>query len=227
MNYLASIDIGVRNLAFTIQSYDINKLNDLANETVPKNRRFNKEDGTSTEEYSKLLNKIYVTNQVEHCELFDLLKVAKVRLDNEAYLKLFDWMEENKQHWDKCDTIIIECQVVKNFKAGCLQHSLVAWLLMTYRTTKNVVVFPSKHKTQVLGAPQKVQTGEKWKKVTKHFRKTFAKNKTKQILLLRNDTANSKLFFETHKQKSDDLSDTVCQAQAYLLLRFIDKQTIF
>jgi hypothetical protein len=92
--------------------------------------------------------------------------------------------------------------------------------MITYPTLQ-IVLYPSKNKTRVIGAPLKVdKVGKdgvsKLVKVTKYQRKKWSTLYAQTILTNREDQTWLKYIFETNKAKKDDLSDVIMQALSYI-----------
>ena len=61
------------------------------------------------------------------------------------------------------------------------------------------------------------------KKITKSQRKNWAKDKAMYILSLREDMHGLNFIFNDNKNKADDLSDCICQLQAFVYLKYVLK----
>lgn len=218
---ILSFDIGTRNLGISIQTVDGNKLNSINN--IEKKFRYSTIDGSPSESFKNVLDEIYLSNELNHVEVFDLTKTKNKKLDNDIYLDLIAWLKSQKELFEDIDLILIECQMTKNFKACCLQHCINMWFLIEYGKSKETIVFPSKFKTHILGANKKIEIDGQLQKTNKTYRKNFAKERVKYILEKRNDAVNQKLIYVDNKKKQDDICDAIIQCQAFLFLRFVEK----
>ena len=116
--------------------------------------------------------------------------------------------------------LLIEQQMKINNIAVALMYHLQAFFMITYPTLQ-IVLYPSKNKTRVIGAPLKVdKVGKdgvsKLVKVTKYQRKKWSTLYAQTILTNREDQTWLKYIFETNKAKKDDLSDVIMQALSYI-----------
>jgi hypothetical protein len=90
-----------------------------------------------------------------------------------------------------------------------------AWFLINFGPFKKVILYPSKNKTRILGAPLKKEDDKgKVYKVDKSFRKKWSVMKAEEILRLRNDLDTLSIF-EKNKSKRDDIADTLTQCLSY------------
>jgi hypothetical protein len=137
---------------------------------------------------------------------------------NVAFQRLYSWVKELHPHLETADVVLIEQQMRINNIAMALMHHLHACLLMTY-TNKRVMLYASKNKTRVLGAPLKALDEGKKKmiKVTKYDRKKWSTDQADRLLKDRKDDRWHTYIFKDNKSKKDDLSDVLMQTLSYVV----------
>jgi hypothetical protein len=105
----------------------------------------------------------------------------------------------------------------RNPMAVKLGQHCYSYFVIKYGKNKKTIEFPAYYKTQVLGAPKKILDKKgKLIKMSKPERKKWAVKQASVILQERGESAvidNIKT-----KSKKDDLSDVICQLQAYKFL---------
>ena len=214
--YIVSFDIGKKNFAFCISKIYLTKVNKL--DKIIKKERYNK-DGTPTQNFQKIIDKLYKCSKIVIMRNFDLTKDCnkKKYLDDKTYLNLIDVLEEYKSFWNKCDFILIEKQMSFrgkfNVMAMKLAQFVFSYFTIKYRDTKPIIDYPAYHKTQVLGA-KKDEVKQKYK------RKKWAINKSQEIL---NKTSDKKGLEEWNNyKKKDDISDCMLMNITFIYLHFID-----
>lgn len=226
--WIASFDIGKKNFAWYIQEINLKDLSKIKN--ISSNKRFNK-DGTPTESMGKILNKLYLNGKTILHMNSDLTKNCDKSkyLDPNTFHNMFDLLDKYIPYWDKCSVFVIEQQMNfgkrKNPMAMKLGQHCYSYFCFKYGRFKEVLEFPSYHKTQILGAPKvkgkKTKTGFRYKAMDKPKRKKWSTQKALEILQLRNEEENMNNI--RTKAKKDDLADTLTQAIAFVYLRYIDK----
>ena len=225
---LASFDIGKNNFAFYIEEVNIKEISGI--KSTSKLKRYH-QNGTPTIEFSKILNTVYsngkkillknvsLTNGVDKSKYFDI----------EFCYNMIDILDEYSEYWDDVKYIIIEQQMSFGNKVNPMalklaQHCSSYFINKYGRCDKQIVEFPSYHKTHVLGAEKiekKTKTGKtSYKNIGAKERKKWAIEQAFYILSLRND-------FETmadigSMKKQDDVSDVIIQLQAFKYLYFVD-----
>lgn len=218
---IASFDIGKKNFAFYIEEFTITN-----NTLLDRKNRYNN-DGTPTEDMKLLLNSIYKNGKSLLYKNIDLtLDTDKsLYLDKEVIYNMYDTLDKYSSYWDLCDTIIIEQQMSfgkkNNTMALKLASSCSGYFMYKYGRFKNIIEFPSYHKTNVLGAPKeekKLKSGKiKYTSISQRDRKKWSVLCAKDILKLRNEE-----YILNEFKKKDDICDTICQLQAFKILYFID-----
>lgn len=218
--WIVAFDIGKCNFAFCIEESEI----DSKKYRLPKTRC--QIDGKPTPEYQEVLDSAYTNGKVILFENLDLTEgtVAKKSLEMKVQLNMIDALDKYREYFDKCDTILIEQQMTKNTMAYKLGQHCYSYFLMTYRDTKEILEFPARHKTQILGAPR-VRTESKkgkvsYKLMTKTQRKKWAIEQALAILHQRDDHTHSAQLGAS--KKKDDMADCLLMINAHKILKMIN-----
>lgn len=230
-----SIDIGMKNLAICRESFNVDLIGSL--KCTPKKDRYTL-NGEPTPSFSAFLDSFYKHGTTEWLDKKDITDDAKDKfvvygkskkkmriIDNGMLLRLTQYLESIRKEIDKSDAIVIEAQLKTNPNAQILHYHIRSLFLGWYKDEKDIILFPSKNKTQVLGAPRKIEVDGK-----KVRRPDKGKNGTKgwacelafKILNLRDDINTVHYIFSKNKSKKDDLSDVICQANSYAFMKLID-----
>lgn len=223
--WIASFDIGHRNLCFAIEEIDTNMISHL--KPIKKSQMYN-EDGTLTTEGSLLIKEIYTHSKTVYFKNKDLTNKTIKNLTPEVFHLLTDHLDEYSELWDKCSIFLIEKQMafgkICNIKALKLGQHCFSYFAFKYNRFKTILEYPAYHKTQVLGAPKKakIKKGKTtYTSVDKPTRKKWAIEKARSILIERDD-------FETlskieSSSKKDDISDCILQAISSMYIIFVEK----
>ncbi len=228
-----SIDIGMTNLALYKECIDLNKINTIVK--LPVSKRYT-ENGECLPEMETELTKLFLAGERQWIDKVDITsendkmvgKKKKRRVvNNQMLIRLTDYLDKHREEnvFEDVDTIIIEKQLKENPNAQEIQHHIRSYFLFHYREIKDVFAFQSKYKTQILGCYKKLlhKKTEKLKKITKSQRKNWAKDKAMHILSIREDMHGLNFIFNDNKNKADDLSDCICQLQAFVYLKYVLK----
>lgn len=221
---IASIDIGLKNLAISIE--DVDRVDLTRIENIPNFKRYNK-NGELTPEFQKILNQVYLSGNIIFIEKVNLLKegVTKKHVDDEVLISLSRYLD-TVVILDTCDFFVIEKQlqgrVLRNNIAKRLEDHIYSYLIEKYRGGKEIISFPSSNKTKVLGAPKYPSNENSRKKMSKYQRKRWAEKTAEEILLLREDYFTYDLLFKSG-EKLDDYADTICQLQAFKYKKFVNQ----
>ena len=229
--WIASFDIGHVNFAFYIKEINQNKLS--KNKNIKKEERYN-EDGTPTIDMTKILNNIFKDGKTIIYKNSNISNncVNGKQLDTETFYNMFDLLDKYSEYWDKCCSFIVEKQMdfgkmKRNPKALKLGHYCQSYFVFRYGRFKQVIEFPAYHKTQVLGCQKikgkKYKNGKhKWTAINKPDRKKWSIIKATEIL----DIRGEKNIIDSIKTKAkkDDISDCICQLEAFLYLFYISKE---
>lgn len=269
-----SIDVGIRNLAIYVEEFDPVLLQKYSNKKIINNdskksykidiNNFNElfdKNHLPTSKYAKILNDVYMNGTCVFIDLVNLTSNENVSakfVTTDILLNLTDYLEKHKSLWDTCSFVIIEQQMNTRFKkntsAQHIQHHIHSWFIYTYRDFKLFINYPSKNKSQILGAPTKVNKKKKngdikYEKRDKAQLKKWSENIGLDILGKRTelpdpeikqyypkDTKNS-LIIEKYKnpnkiafnkvalmKKKDDVCDALIQLQSFKIKLFILKQ---
>lgn len=207
---LVSFDIGLRTCSVAVEEYNFASFN----KTIGSFARYVKH-GEATADMKAFVQEVGLLGRIILLEKRDLGD-KKAFFANHAFFNLYQWCKELNEQLQAADLILIEQQMKMNNIALSLMHHLQAYLLITYGSTKRVILYPSKNKTRVLGAPLKiVNKDQKLVKVTKYQRKKWSTECASDLLKRRNDTTWHSYIFERNKSKKDDLSDVLMQNLSY------------
>jgi len=224
---ILSIDIGVRNLAMWVEEFDLQKLANFKKQHKTINPKLI-ENNVPSEEYKTFLDNFLLTSsrtiwadKIDLCEEEKVINKTKnnmIILNNNILFNIIKQFDKRRDILIHVNSIVIEKQLKDNPNAQVIQNHIHAYLLHQYGLSKDIVIFDSCHKTRVLGCPKKVEDKGKMVKINKTFRKKWTTNLTRRIMFDRKDKTFYNFVFEQNKSKADDLSDTFCQACAYVLL---------
>ena len=209
---IVSIDVGLKTLSIYKEYFD----NDAAKQLQKPKMRYNKY-GEAHDEMKKYVIDVARCGQCVFIEKKDLGD-RKDYFSGKALINLIDFFDDlnAKDIFRDVNIIIIEKQLGKNPMATVLMHHIYSWFLVNFRTFKKVILYPSKNKTRILGAPlKKEDENGKAYKVDKSFRKKWSTSKAEEILTEREDFETLKYIFSDNKSKKDDLSDTITQCLSY------------
>jgi len=226
-----SIDIGSKNFCFYVEEFDKKHLNDIKN--IPELKRYNP-NGTPTSDMNKILNKIYMNGNTLLHENVDLTTGCKKGkyLDTAVLHNLTNLLDKYSDIFDTCSIVVVEEQMAfrgkVNTKAIKIGQHCQSYFMFKYGKFKEVIEFPSYHKTHVLGS-EKLEKGTtkkgktKYKNIDKPARKKWSIEKAKEILTIRGETDHV-LLTAKRGIKKDDIADTITMLAAFKYLRFVDKK---
>lgn len=228
-----SIDIGVKNFAMWIEEFDPAKLTEFKKEFASSFKTASKradKNNDPTPEYSEFLKRYMMSSKTIFCTKIDFSSEEKcnktkrnqIILDNNIYYSIIKNLDQYKDKFDDVDSVVIEKQLKTNPNAQTVEHHVHAYFIHRYALQKKVISFESRHKTRVLCCPKKIMKEEKLVKINKAFRKKWTTDKVMNIMLDRKDKETFDYVFSKNKSKADDLSDTLCQAFAYVMLEFVE-----
>ena len=129
---------------------------------------------------------------------------------SETYELLTAFLDKYQQFYNDCHFVIIERQLPQNYKATRIaQHSISYFSIRLHNLPllPAVIEVDPKLKGKILGAP---------KNITDKQLKTWAIEKARELLTIRKDTFSLGVL-DHFRNKQDDLSDTVCQAEAVFI----------
>lgn len=222
--WICSIDIGKVNFCFCVEEFNRTEL--IALKNVPKLHRYNA-DGTPTEKFSPILKSICNNGKIILFKNSNLTKncVKGKYLDPETFHNLTELLDEYGEFWDKCTSFVIEQQMNKNPMALKLGQHCYSYFIFKYGRFKQVIEFPSYHKTQILGAKKierKTKKGKiTYKAIDKPTRKKWSVERATAILADRGDFKT--LSELTSARKRDDICDCMLMNISFVYLAFVDK----
>ena len=209
---IVSFDVGLKTCSVSIEIYDISSLPPTPPVKYLKG-------GEATPEMRQYVLEVAKKGTIVHMDKKDLGD-KKTFFSGHAFKNLYEWCGAMGEHVKDANVLLIEQQMKINNIAVALMYHLQAFFMITYPTLQ-IVLYPSKNKTRVIGAPLKVdKVGKdgvsKLVKVTKYQRKKWSTLYAQTILTNREDQTWLKYIFETNKAKKDDLSDVIMQALSYI-----------
>lgn len=220
--WIASFDIGKKNFAFCIEETNRSELTKLNEKLPDKKNRYNP-DGTPTILMKEILDEVCHNGKIIFFKNSDLtMNCDSVYLDPETFHNMIDLLDTYREYWDKCIAFVIEEQM--NFKgkrnpmAMRLGQHCYSYFCFLYGRHRQVINFPSYHKTHVLGAIKTKSQKGRYKTMSKTDRKKWTVETAKRFLKERGDEQD----ILNNKGKKDDLADTWCQLQAMKFLTFVD-----
>ena len=226
--WIASFDIGKVNFSFYIEEINTSQLNSINN--IPKNDRYNI-DGTPTPVFKKILDDIYLNGNKIYIGNFNLTDGTDKEkyFDSDICYNLFDLLDEYYEYWSKISYVVVEKQMAFGKKINTmalkLGQSCQSYFMINFGREIKVIEFPAYYKTLVLGAPQEkttLKSGKiKYKTLGDRERKKWAVQEAFGVLSLREDVETMSHIGSL--KKKDDVSDVICQLQAFKYLFFIEK----
>ena len=227
--WLASFDIGKLNFAFYIEEFDESELSKIEN--IEKSKRYNT-DGTCSDDFSKLMEKVYLTGKKILLCNYDLTENTNKEkyYDKDICYNMNAVLDTYAEYFDDVSVVIVEQQMAFGKKVNTMALKLgqncQSYFMFNYKKDElQIVEFPAYHKTQVLGAKKDEKTTKTGKKTYKVMgdkeRKAWSVKEGFYLLALRED-------YETMSEingmkKKDDVNDVILQLQAYKYLKYIDK----
>ena len=209
---IISIDIGLHTLSVYKEYFDYTKAKTFI---IPKQLYL--KNGESTSEFKEYVLNISGCGECAFLDKKDLGEKKDIHT-NLVFLTLHQYFDDlvKKDIFRDVDVIIIEKQLKINGIASILMYHLHAWCLINFANFKKIILYPSKNKTRVLGAPLSIQEDDGTKKkVNKAFRKKWSVDLTLKILATRKDDSTYRLIFIENKSKKDDLADTITMCLSY------------
>lgn len=230
-------DVGEKHLTWFIEKISLSKLRNLSKDNIPLTRRYDK-NGECTQEFAKVLTKLYLLGQRVSQGQVDLTtkddkKWGRKRIiDNKFLIRLTNYLEDMNESGllSTINYFIIEEQVKKADNNRIIQFHIRSYLLMLFLSFKPIICFSATHKTKVLGAPKKLWNEKKQQiiKMDKSARKKWASDKCLAILSERNDMEGLAQIFAKQgrkKVKSDDYADCLLHILSWSYLVFVDGQS--
>jgi hypothetical protein len=210
---IISIDIGLKTFSLYKEYFDSNKSKSIS---IPKSQYTR--TGEATDDFEEYILKVSMCGQCQYIEKKDFGERKDI-FTGKVFLNIYNYLDDlhfNKHIFDDVDVIIMEKQLGRNPMATTIMNHVHSWFLIQFRNFKKIILYPSKNKTRVLGAPLS-STDENGKKVKmdKSFRKKWSTEKASQILIRRDDEETYNYIFIENKSKKDDLSDVITQCLSY------------
>lgn len=209
--YIASFDIGKVNFAYCIERCSINGC------------KVNKKETTIEEMCSN-----GIIDAIDNVRLVSVTKKLVMRKKELKTYKssgkytfesLLFFLEKRKELWNKCHIFIIEQQMSQNKEGLKISFHLEAYFKTCYGTFKEIVMFPSYHKTQVFESEEWERTDPSTRRKEKYQQLSYSKRKKacvdKALEILKNRNDQDTIWKLERSQKRDDMCDVICQLQAY------------
>lgn len=217
---IISIDIGLRNLGLSKESFSLSTL--LS--TTPPSDFYNK-SGESLPDMKRYISEIGSCGSLTYWEKKDLGD-KKAFHAGHSYFTLIEWLDTMRITgiFDDVHVILIEQQMKTNHIALSIMHHIHSYFLIYFGRFKEVILYQSKHKTRVLGAALTTEVDGKIKAVTKYNRKKWSVTTITQLLNERKDKCS--LGILQKEKKKDDLCDTVAQCLSYVVSETLKKQKV-
>ena len=202
---IATFDIGKKNFAFVVQEIEETVLATL--------------DKTN-------LDEVFAAGKIILFENIDLTTGCKkdCYLDPKTFINMTDVLDSFASVWDTCESFVIEQQMSfgkkHNTMALKLGQHCYSYFCIKYRDFKDVLEFPSYHKTKALNAPRKFgkikKTYKNGKtKLIQDNHKKWSIRMAEKILRMRKDDVHLAVLMGM--KKKDDVSDCLLMVQAYLI----------
>ena len=207
--WIVSFDIGIKNFAFVVMSFSLEKKNEMMMNNLSLKDRYHSFSKECTLSFQKYLEKyIYPNFDIVHFENLDIQNEKKEL--SQTFKDIHDILDSYYLLWENTNVVLIEQQMQfkhnSNIKALKISQHIYSHFLIKYNYI-HVIEYPAYYKTQILGAPLKLK---------KHERKKWAINKVSEIL----QNKNIEHLLENHKKK-DDISDCILMCISYFYQTFI------
>ena len=232
-----SVDIGVHNTAFYLEEFNENDIKEIIKKhNLSKSEKRCDQNGLAIGNYKKIVDDV--------CQVGDCIFVEKLNLsdkkgaifDLQTFINFTYFLDTNKNIMDTVDVVVIEQQLKTNPMAQRVEQHCISWFTFNYLDSKDIIVFPSRNKYLMLGLPKNIFDEKKKivRKITKNERKKWACDYTLSILTNKKinekeGIINSKqlmeYIFNKNSDKIDDISDTICQLNAYKIKKYLDKKS--
>jgi hypothetical protein len=242
-----SIDIGVHNTAFYLEEFDENEIkNVIKKHNISKSEKRYDLNGCTIGNYKKIVDDICQIGECIFVEKLNLSNKKGVAFDLQIFINLTYFLDTHKHIMKTVDTVVIEQQLKTNPMAQRVEQHCISWFTFNYLDSKEIIVFPSRNKYLMLGLPKTIFDEKKKivRKLTKNERKKWACEYTLSILTTKINTYNSvsdrdtntenenvinckqllEYIFHKNSDKKDDISDTICQLNAYKIKKYLDKK---
>lgn len=218
---IASFDIGKANFAQYVEEVDISQIDKLREQYInlPKKEQ-RRTKGPISSKMQKIINGLLKCGKRIHVSVHNLKATEEDVLDIQTRKNILNHLKLYDRLWKDVDLIVIEQQFFNiyggrgqkqktrgaNMDAIKIGELVSTFFLMNY-PEKEIVIFGSMFKTQMLGAPNKQ---------TKAQRKKWSVEKATELFQMRGDEKMLTVL-NTRGIKKDDMCDAVLQCKAYLL----------
>jgi hypothetical protein len=208
---IISIDIGLRNLAICKESYNIKSILNIKSPC-----EFYDNKGCALPDMIRFVKDIGKHGKLMYWERKDLGD-KKCFHAGYSYITLIEWLDKlyNSGIFNDVHTILIEQQMKTNNIALSIMHHIHCYFKIKYKLYKNIILYPSKNKTRILGAALMEEKCGKMVKISKYQRKTWSVKYITNLLQERKD--DKSLTILTSEKKKDDLSDVIAQLLSYVV----------
>ena len=233
---ILSVDIGVHNTAFYLEEFDENEIKQMIKKhNLSKTEKRYDENGLAIGTYKKIVDDMC---QIGNCIFVEKLNLSDKKgavFDLQTFINFTYFLDNNKKIMDTVDTVVIEQQLKTNPMAQRVEQHCISWFTYNYLDSKDIIVFPSRNKYLMLGLPRNVFDEKKKivRKITKNERKKWACEYTLSILTKKkvnivdgiiNSEKLIEYIFDKNSNKKDDISDTICQLNAYKIKKYLDNK---
>lgn len=194
--WLASFDIGKKNFAFCIEEVEVNLL-------------YKPPDSLATVYQNGRVILLENKNLTANCH-------KNTTLETQHFINMTHVLDQYKAYWNQCTTFLIEQQMSfgskRNTMALKLGQHCFSYFVFHFANFKTTIDYPAYNKTQLLGAP---------KKMNKYQRKKWAIDQAMKILLDRNDVEMLDKLMKSSKK--DDMADCILMINSYKCINVMDK----
>jgi|688.fasta_scaffold400595_2 hypothetical protein len=231
-----SVDIGVHNTALYLEEYNEKDIENVINKyKITKTEKRYDSNGLTIGNYKNIVEEICKIGDCIYVDKYNLSEKKGALFDVQTFINFTYYLDKHRNIMDTVDTIVIEQQLKTNPMAQRVEQHCISWFTFNYLDSKEIIVFPSRNKYLMLGLPKNVFDEKKKivRKITKNERKKWACDYTLSILTNKkiNEQENiinsNKLIeyiFKKNSDKKDDISDTICQLNAYKIKKYLDKK---
>lgn len=204
---ILSIDVGTKNCAFYIEDFSENEFSKIEKTKKVTTKKTTKKKKVVTEVTAEPLSTNDALYKIGTCVYWNVINFED---NGDIFVSIVKFLDSHHKIWDECNGIIIEKQLKINYSAQIIQHFLFSYFRITYGPFKYISDISATRKTQVLGAP---------KKLDKKDRKKWAVVEARKLLTLRGDKEGLRIL---DTPKADDLADSCLQLKAFQKLVFVD-----
>lgn len=240
---IASFDIGVTNFAYYVERCPLRVLEESAMQYEMLSPWIKKSCKRGVDpNLDSIINRVCEDAEGIEMNVTNLKSSDHLTIDStspgglsiDTRKNLFKHLSNHRDLWERCNIVIFEQQFFNtynfkgagrfkrakhgtgaNVKAIKIAEAALSWFLIHY-PSKEYVIFSSTHKTQILGAPKKLDKPSRKKWSITQAKKLFeARKDPRSILRLQR--------YASRRQKLDDVSDCVLQCQAYKVKYLVGK----